>query len=239
MTASSHERFEHSAGAYLLGSLPELEARAFEQHVMACPRCHEELERLRVAVEALPRAVAPVSPPAGLRASLLETARGEAPGRAKRSTVASAHRLRAASRRMRAAVALISAALLLVVCLAAGWALAELAEREGEQTIAARVDHRRTPNASGSLLVPDGGRQGGILRVQGLARPRDGQVYQVWLRRGGEIAPGSLFTVRYDGSGTAGIDRLDDVDAVMVTRERTGGAPAPTEPPVMLAPVEK
>ena len=34
-----HERYEHDAGAYLLGALNDLETQAFEHHMEGCPTC--------------------------------------------------------------------------------------------------------------------------------------------------------------------------------------------------------
>ena len=76
--AHDHERYEHDAGAYLLGALNELEAQAFEHHMESCSTCHAEVERLRVAAEALPRSVEQVEAPASLKRSLMRTVRGEA-----------------------------------------------------------------------------------------------------------------------------------------------------------------
>ena len=61
-----------------------------------------------------------------------------------------------------------------------------------------------------------------------------GRVYEVWVERDGEVAPASIFDVDASGSGAAAVpESLDDVDAVMVTRERRGGARQPTEMPVL------
>jgi anti-sigma factor RsiW len=54
------KRFERQIWAYLEGQLPD--ARAFEAHVRACPRCQRQLEAARAtsrALRALPRHRAP------------------------------------------------------------------------------------------------------------------------------------------------------------------------------------
>jgi len=52
------------------------------------------------------------------------------------------------------------------------------------------------------------------------------------------VVPVSIFSVDSKGSGAAAIpESLDDVSAVMVTREDRGGAAAPTEVPVLTAEV--
>ncbi len=44
---------EEVAEAYLLGSLPEVEARAFERHYVVCPGCAAILEATRSYLEAV------------------------------------------------------------------------------------------------------------------------------------------------------------------------------------------
>ena len=73
-----HEQYEENLGAYLLGALTELESEVFEKHVATCALCRQEFEELRVASEALPRAVEPVVPPASLKKSLMEIVTAEA-----------------------------------------------------------------------------------------------------------------------------------------------------------------
>ena len=73
-----HQEYEENVGAYLLGALPELEAEVFERHLETCSGCRRELEQLRVASEALPRAVEPVLPPPELKEALMKTVWAEA-----------------------------------------------------------------------------------------------------------------------------------------------------------------
>ena len=78
------------------------------------------------------------------------------------------------------------------------------------------------------------GDRGAVLRVNGLPLPPAGGVYEVWVKRGASVSPASLFEVTRDGSGAAAVpDDLEGADAVLVTRERRGGAQMPTEPPVI------
>ena len=83
MSERGHDQHHEDVGAYLLGALSELEATAFKHHLMRCEECANELERLTVAVDALPRAVEPVEPPPGLKPALMETVRREAPAPAR------------------------------------------------------------------------------------------------------------------------------------------------------------
>jgi hypothetical protein len=230
-----HEQQQENLGAYLLGALPELEAELFERHVMGCDACRDELDRLRVAADALPRSVEPVKPPASLKETLMGVVQEEAAERVP------ARRRRLLPRivrvptlvRVPAAAAWVSAAFLVAVGVAGGWGVSQLAD-SGEETLGAQVDRSRLPNGTASLTLQGDGSDGAVLSVHGLPQTVGNRVYQVWLRRGRDIAPSTLFTVRADGSGAAGIpESLDDVDEVMVTRERAGGASAPSERPVV------
>ena len=248
-----HHPYEESVPAYVLGALPQVEAEALERHLEDCSECTRDLERLRIAADALPRAVDPIEPPASLKESLMSAVRAEARVRARaeaqaRAVVESgsapvtprgrgrslARRIGSAFDGLRPAAAWASAAVLVVAGLAGGWALSRALDSAGGRTIPAEVDRSRFTRASGSLVVAREDGQASVLRLHGMRPPPSGKVYALWLRRGDEVEPGALFTVASDGSGAGAIEQsLEDVDEVMVTRERAGGAPAPTEEPVV------
>jgi anti-sigma-K factor RskA len=237
MTVSQdHDRHEHDAGAYLLGALNELEAQAFEHHMASCATCRADVERLRVAADALPRSVEQLHPPESLKRSLMRTVREEVPAE-ERPRAGSRLRtwLEGLSAGMRPEFAWVSAAVLLVVGVLAGFAIKSSISGNGggSQTVTAQVDRTRIPQGSASLVVPKG-KQNAILRVNGLPEPVGNQVYEVWLQRGKQPMPVSLFNVRSDGSGAAAIpEDLHKGDSVLVTREKPGGSAAPTEAPVI------
>jgi len=102
---------------------------------------------------------------------------------------------------------------------------------DGARTVAAVVDQTRMPQGKASLVL-DG--DAAELRVEGMQQPPPGKVYEVWVKRGDRVSRSTLFNVAQDGSGTADIPAdVRDADAVMVTRERAGGADQPSEPPVV------
>ena len=240
MTARDHERYEQDAGAYVLGALSEHERQAFERHLAGCETCREDLEQLRVAAEALPRAVKQYKAPEPLKASLMATVRSEAaagsageardPARPRRPLL---ERLRRAPSPLRPRLAWAAAALAVLAIVAAGfYQLGERAE-DDERTIAAQVDDSRAPEASGRLLIQGDESEGAILEVSGVPRARGREVLHVWLRRGDRVVRSSIFQVGPDGEGAAAIpDDLAGVDLVMVTRE-AGPVPAPTEDPLL------
>jgi anti-sigma factor RsiW len=222
MSTTDHERYEQDVGAYLLGALPALEAEVFERHLMRCEACQEEIERLRRAAEALPRAVEVFEPPPSLRRSLMEVveaeARTPAPRRARFTWLP----------RPRLAVALAGITLLTGVAL--GVVIA--AGGDGERTVTATVDRTRLPGGSARVEIDDGT---AVLRVSGVPQPPAGKVYEVWVERDGEVRPaGALFGVDRRGSGSAAIPGgVRGVTRVMVTREAGGGVETPTERPVI------
>jgi anti-sigma-K factor RskA len=225
MSIDQHTEQVESVGAYALGALPELEAQVFERHLMGCELCQEELRRLTEAVEALPRSVPAHDPPASLKARLMEEVRAEAPGRRP-----ARDRWRFSLPRLQPVIAWAAAAVALV---AGGYGAAELVRGDpGGRTLEAQVDTQRLPGGEATLSVSEDG--GAVLRVEGMPAAGRGRVYEVWVERGGEVQPVSIFDVDAEGAGAAAVPgSLDDVSAVMVTREPRGGSEQPTEAPVV------
>jgi anti-sigma-K factor RskA len=224
-----HDEGEN-VGAYALGALPELEAQVFERHLMGCEECQEELRRLNEAVEALPRSVTPHEAPTSLKTSVMEVVNAEAAGR---NAVRDPARWRPSFRLPRLAPAAAwAAAAVLIVGVLAGYGISELAgDDDGGRTLQAQVDMKRLPEGSASLSVED---EESVLRVEGMPDPGAERVYQVWVQHDGEVVPASIFNVDSNGAGSAAVPQpLEEGDAVMVTRERRGGAEAPTEAPVL------
>jgi anti-sigma factor RsiW len=236
MTARDHTHYRDDIGAYLLGALTDLERQAFERHIVNCPECRDEIEQLRPAANALPRAVEQVEPPPSLKASLMEIVEREAEVPAAETS----DRPRGRSLRERLGFTGFRPALALgavVLGLAAGFAVAQLGG-EDERTIIATVDQSRLPRASGDLRVEGEGSDGAILRLRNMPTLEEGEVYQAWVQRDGEFAAQPTFEVGPDGAGAAAVpDDLSDAQAVLVTRERRGGARQPTERPVINVPL--
>ena len=224
-----HTEQSESVGAYALGALPALETQVFERHLMGCELCQEELRRLTEAVEALPRSVTPHAAPDSLKARLMEQVRAEAePNRSP-----ARERRRLSLPRLRPAMAWAAAALLIAGVLV-GYGVSQLGGDDGgRRTLQAQVDTQRLPDGSATLSIPEDER-GAVLLVGDLPDPGADRVYQVWIQRGDGVVPGSTFEVDARGSGAAALPvSLEDVDAVMVTREPRGGSLKPTEPPVL------
>jgi anti-sigma-K factor RskA len=238
MSVTDHKRYEEDIGAFLLGALSDGEHDAFERHLATCHVCQDELERLRAAADALPRSVEQYEPPQSLKIALMEQVYADAPAAATeaRPRRSLADRLGLTGGWPRFAVA--AATALLVVGVAVGYGISSIGNDDsGTRSVAAAVDTSRVGQARATMVVPKDA-DGAQLRVSGMPQTRAGQVYQVWLQRGDQVAPGPLFSVDRNGNGVGAVPGdLHGVNAVLVTRERTGGASQPTEAPVVKAKV--
>jgi anti-sigma-K factor RskA len=237
---TGHETWADSVGAYMLGALPDAEREGFEDHLATCAICREDVERLRLAAEALPASPPTVAPPPELRDRIMAVVRSEAEllqaagGRADASEPPR-RRIRLGRRlpSIRPAFALAAVAGALAVGVAGGLSLSGGDVGPGTRTLAAQTADRAV---SARLVVRDGH---GTLVAQRLPAPGEGRVYQVWLKRPGRAAPeptNALFGVRRDGSASVDVPgSLAGVEAVMVTSEPDGGSESPTRRPLIVA----
>lgn len=241
MTARDHERFRDDVGAYLLGALEESEGTAFEAHLELCHICRDDVERLRPAVDVLPRSVEQFEPPPSLKRSLMETVEAEARERGGQPATP-ARRRRPLRERLgglvpaRPRTALVAAALVLALAIAGGFGLAQLLneDQSTSRTLAAKVDQRRVPGGQAVLDVEGDGSRGGILRVSRFRQLSPGRTYQAWTEKGGQISPQPTFEVSPDGRGAVALPvDLKGVQKVYVSREPRGGSTAPSEVPIV------
>jgi len=228
MTGGDHTTFKDEVGAYLLGALSDSERASFEGHLVDCPECRHEVERLRPAADLLPRSVEQVEPPPSLKRSLMEVVEREAkerdgaPSLGRSPTGARLRGLLGGSLRP----ALVGAAVVLAVAI--GFGIGQLGGGDDGRTVVASSSLQ---DASGSLRIHD---DDAVLEVRGMPTLKAGQVYQAWVQRDGMIEPEPTFEVGADGQASVAVpEDLSDADAVMVTREPRGGSRAPTEKPVM------
>jgi anti-sigma-K factor RskA len=223
MNERDHRAYREDAGAYRCGALTETERQEFERHLATCAECREDVEWLRPAADVLPRSVEPVEPPPSLRAALMREVRADAAGPGL------LERLLAAPRRVRPTVAWAGAAALLAIGVLAGLGVGELLSRDQVRTLNATA-----ARGSASLTLSGNGEKGAILRVNGFRRlPRD-RVYQAWVQRDKVLTPEPTFDVGPDGRGAVAVpDDLSNADAVLVTRERLGGARVPSGAPLL------
>jgi anti-sigma-K factor RskA len=240
MSVERHELIQEDCGAYVLGALTDEEHTRFARHLGECPVCRDEVDRLQWAVDALPRSVTALQAPPSLRKSVMAEVRGDLAEGASRPSAWSRLRERtAALGRMRAPAVSLSAAAVLALGVLLGFGVSHLVGSNSDsgaaRTVQARFDRSRVADASGSLTIGSKDADaGGTLRVHGMPSLPSGQTYQVWLQRKGEMIPKALFSVGNDGNGLTAVDGdLNDAQAVLVTRERAGGARSPTGRPVL------
>jgi anti-sigma-K factor RskA len=228
---NEHDELRDAAGAWVLGALDEDEAWRFSAHLEVCASCREEVERLRVASDALPLAVPYEPPPAELKARLMDIVEREArpvpvaePDRAPRFAWPRGWQARPA-------FAAAAAALLLLVGGAVGFAVRG-GGGESTRLTALSVDATKARGAAAELVRTGDAVE---LRVTNMPAPPAGRVYEVWLQRDGRAPqPDAVFTVDRMGRGSVGV--LGDVKGaakVLVTDEPRGGSDVPTRQPVV------
>jgi anti-sigma-K factor RskA len=229
---TDHSTYRDDVAAYLLGALSDAERAAFGGHLVDCPECRNEIERLRPAADLLPRSVEQVEPPPSLKRSLMEVVEREAqaPPDSERSRGSLWGRLRDLLGGSLRPV-LVAGGLLLGVLV--GYGAAQLGGDESRSVVAS-VERSELPDASGRLELQGDGERGAILEVRGMPSLRQGQVYQAWVERDGMVEPEPTFEVGPDGRGAVAVpENLTDASAVMVTREPRGGSRAPSGDPLL------
>ena len=229
MTTRSHDEYKDNIAPYVLGALPELEAELLERHVAGCDTCRAELEELRPVSAALARSVPQVEPPPELKERLMATVNAEAARRADKRP-----RERRSFGSWFAGLQPRVVAGLALAVLALGVVVGVAADKLGGSstkttTFAAKIDRKAIPRGSASLAVKG---KTGRLTLANAPQPPAGRVYQLWYQHGKTIQRGGTFRPKRDGSYHASLP-VGGANAVMVTVERDGGAPAPTGTPVM------
>jgi len=232
VTVRSHDEYKDNIGAYVLGALPELESELLERHLAGCESCRAEVEELGPVTNALARSVPQVDPPASLKASLMATVNAEAAARADRSPPERRERRTFAAwlSGLQPRMAVGMAAVVLALGVVVGVAVDRIGGGStSTRTVAAKIDRRLMPSGEAALQVKG---SSGKLELRGAPQPPAGRVYQLWYQHGKTIERGSTFRPHSDGSYQADVP-VGQANAVMVTVERAGGAPAPTGPPIM------
>lgn len=228
---SGHETFKGQLPAYLLGALDPGERSDLEHHLDGCAECRAELAWLEPATEVLVSDIEQVEPSPRLKHRVMaaiddDLARDSAPkpalkpAREKRGWLTGMLR-----------PAVVGAA---VAALFVGVALGVVLDGSDDSPTAParQVVTGESTIGADAVMVASGGT--GTLKMTGLDRPEEGQVYQAWIQRGQSVEPtASLFVPDRDGTATASIPDLSGVTAVMVSSEPSGGSPQPTTAPVI------
>jgi len=234
--AESHCRRADSVGAYVLGALPDAEARGFVRHLDDCRLCREDVTRLCAPVELLSAGAPPAVPSASLRRNVMATVQHEAADRRREGRTSRPSRvlpwaLVAGRTTLAAAGAAAVAAVAVTVGIGAS----------GPRRVAVSPQSHLAGQVA--VLSPGGGGQfaltgqQGTLRVRGLPEPPHGRVYEVWLQRAGMApqATDALFTTNERGEAEVGVPgSLAGVRRVLVTSEPRKGSVVPTRQPVIV-----
>jgi anti-sigma-K factor RskA len=237
VSSRSHDEYRENIAGYVLGALPELESELLERHLAGCESCRAEVEELRPVTAAMARSVPQVEPPPSLKASLMEIVNAEAAVRAGTAAEPSARPRRErrsfgnwlSGLQPRMAAALALAVLALGVAVGIGASQLGGGGSSHTTTVAAKIDRKLMPTGDASLAVSG---KTGKLELTGAPQPPAGRVYQLWYQHGKTIERGGTFRPQSDGTYRADVSGAG-ANAVMVTVEKAGGAPAPTGPPVM------
>jgi anti-sigma factor RsiW len=229
------------SGAYAIDALDDVERARFERHLAGCADCRAEVANLRETA-ALLADTTPVTPPASLRARLLDeidTVRPLPP-------VVEANAPRRSRRRV---VALVAAAAALVAIgggVATVWhpwtdessqvALTDVQKvllADDAETWTDRLENGATVRVTRSDSLNQA-----VVRTEGLEPAGTGRVWQLWLQQGNEFVSAGLMI---GGPDTPVLLEGDPASAsgFGITREPTGGSDKPTRPPVSLIAFEE
>jgi anti-sigma factor RsiW len=226
---SEHDRFADTAGAYVLGALPDEERSAYAAHLATCTACQAEVEELNLAAAALPMAAPPMKPPPALKARIMAEVEREA---ALLASAGEPRREVKPRRRRRWNLPMGAVAALACTALLAGVLGGALLFGGGGSTVPFEVE--RSLQAASAELEVDGDKA--ILVASNLPAPPEGRYYMVWLVEDGTPKPTSaLFTPRGDGSATASVTGVEDAEAVVVNTESSPDVTAPTSDVLMTA----
>lgn len=236
--AGDHDRWADSLASWLLGALPDDEARAFAAHLEACPVCREDAASLQVAADALPASAPPHPAPPDLKARIMAVVEREAElvAAADRGAQRPAPARPPLLGRLRASLSsrpqLALASVLAVLVLAGGGLLGQQLLSDDVRTLNAAVEE--TPQLAATRAQLEIGDDEARFVTSKLPAPAQGRVYQLWIARGSTIDPKKLLFTPRGGSATVAIPgSMRGVTQVMVTDEPAGGSPAPTGEPII------
>lgn len=241
---SGHEEFKGQLPAYLLGALGPAENDDFEHHLEGCAECQAELAWLEPATAVLSRDVEQLEAVPELRQRVMAAVDEDLAANplvsdeasTKPATAKPAGSERPARRTGGWLAGLFRPAVLgtAAAALFAGVALGIVLTGSDDSPVTRdrQVITGQSTIGADAVMVASGGT--GTLKMTGLKRLEEGQVYQAWIQRGQSVVPtDSLFIPDRDGTATASIPDISGVSTVMVSAEPAGGSDQPTTAPVI------
>lgn len=223
------------APAWTLNALDEAESAEFGAHLDTCSHCQAAVEQLAPAAQILGMAAPQVSPPDALRDRIMGTVRAEAEllkasGAEADRPVVKADRKRGFLASMRPVLAGGMACVLLALGVAVGIAV----DKRESDSPATKTFQAKVQGSARAVATVSGDRV--TLHLAGMKQAPTGRVYQVWLRRGGQVVPTGTLFAPADGKATVTVDQgLHGADRVMITDEKMGGSQVPTTSPAVQA----
>ena len=230
--------------AYALGALDPEDLSRVEAHLVQCPLCQEEARAYGAVVDLLPLSMPEVSPPADLKARLMQNL-PEHPSASVRASAGATHKAETPSlwqsflRSLRMSAPVWGLASLLMILFLVGNNLSLLRQLRSAQQPALQVINlhpsEAAPDATGLLVVSMDGEHGTLV-VDRLPPLGENQQYQLWLIHDGQRTSGGLIDVSREGYGALWVkspDPLISYTGYGITIEPAGGSPSPTGPRVL------
>ena len=227
---TEHEIHAENLAAYALDALDPASARELESHLAGCAECSAKLLELESARDVLGASVVQVEPPRALKRRIMSEAKADLRMNARRV---------ATTRPIRQRWGLQVATGFAVVAVIGGALIVGPGDGDEEPV---RIAAQPTTTAPAEKIEVTLEREGdaGELRVDRLPALARGRAYQLWIQRGQELRPSTVFTLEPDGTAVAAVDgSLADADAVVLTREPSAGSSEPSSLPLLRVPLEE
>lgn len=223
------------AGAYAVDALDDLERARFEEHLAVCAECRTEVLSLQDTTLLLSDLTS-VAPPSSVRDQVMADIKKVRPIPPALARI-ERHRPRRWTN-------LIAAAAVLGVL--GGGAVVIQQVREDDSTsqqdqvsrvlAAADVQHWNVDFRSGASATLSRSVSVGraVLVARSMSPAPSGKVYQLWLRKGGEMVPAGLMNGGAQQSTVLMDGNANDATGAGITVEPAGGSTSPTTTPIAL-----
>jgi anti-sigma-K factor RskA len=232
------EELQDQAALYVLGRLDASEAAVFEESLSANAELQDLVRQLRDSVGAIAYAAPSVSPPAELRARILDQ-------------VSAAKMTALPIQKRSARISWVPWAIAAALTLFCGILVNDRARLQRDLTAARSADPlsgatvvplATTPAAtapSKGTVVWRQNRQSGVIKLSNMPAPDPGKDYQLWVVDAEHKDPISAGIVRVNADGVAElrfkpVDAANHVKAFAISVEREGGVPKKEGPIVMV-----